>query len=496
MAMLELRRALAEGGDAMTERLGAAQEAGRVGSFVVDLVSETAGVSAEFCRIFGLPVLPAYPVPRLSSLVIGADESRAFGAWERRSEEAPPDVEYRIRRPSDGAIRWIARHSSFERDAQGRPLRLLGTVQDITLRKAADARQAALVELGDELRVAATAEVAILGASRLVGETLSASRTGYAEADSQARLLNIRAGWTDPRAQPILGQYPYDLAPASAESLKRGATLVVPDIAADLTLKTDAELYSAIDVAALLAVSVRDEERVGAVFVHDRAPRVWSAGEVDFVGAVADRLHGAVAKLDSEGRQRLLNQELSHRLKNTLAIVQAMASQTLRGRSDPTALDAFAGRLGALGRAHDVLLQQRWSAARIIAVVQAVVGAVTDLDRFDLAGPDMNLAARIVMTLSLLLHELATNALKYGALSTDGGAVNLSWRIDDLGPNPVFRLRWEEKGGPSVAEPDKQGFGSRLIRAGLVGAGNADVAYRSDGLVAEFRAPLAVVSAG
>jgi two-component sensor histidine kinase len=223
---------------------------------------------------------------------------------------------------------------------------------------------------------------------------------------------------------------------------------------------------------------------------------VWSAGEVDFVGAVADRLHGAVAKLDAEGRQRLLNQELSHRLKNTLAVVQAMAGQTLRGRSDPIALDAFAGRLGALGRAHDVLLQQRWSAGRIVAIVQAVVGAVTELDRFTLAGPDMNLAARVVMTLSLLLHELATNALKYGALSAQHGEVNLSWSIDDRGPDPMFRLRWEERGGPAVSEPERRGFGSRLIRAGLSGAGNADVAFEAQGLVAEFRAPLTLVSAG
>ncbi len=98
-------------------------------------------------------------------------------------------------------------------------------------------------------------------------------------------------------------------------------------------------------------------------YVHDQEPRTWAEGEVEFVHAVADRAYAAIAKVEAEDQQRLLNQELSHRLKNTLALVQAIASQTLKTAGDKPAVQAFRNRLMALSKAHDVLLQESWSSA-------------------------------------------------------------------------------------------------------------------------------------
>jgi PAS domain S-box-containing protein len=205
-----------------------------------------------------------------------------------------------------------------------------------------------------------------------------------------------------------------------------------------------------------------------------------------FVGAVLD----ITERKQSEERQRVLNDELSHRLKNTLALVQAIARQTLRGASDRGAVDAFEQRVGALSRAHDVLLQQSWAAADMRGVLEGVLGLHSDVSRFSFDGPRINLGPKAALSLSLLLHELATNAVKYGALSVPAGRVEVVWakQDDDL------VLTWRELGGPPpAAEAGKAGLGTRLITMGLLGTGRVVRRYDPSGLFAEFRAPLATV---
>ena len=157
----------------------------------------------------------------------------------------------------------------------------------------------------------------------------------------------------------------------------------------------------------------------------------------------------------------MLNQELSHRLKNTLALVQAIATQTLKDASDRDAVHAFRQRLMALSRAHDVLLQQNWSAARIRAVIEAVLSLHIETGRLSLDGPNIFLGPKAVLSLSMLLHELATNAVKHGSLSGDRGSIALHWAIDHSTPAPTVVLKWDEKDGPAVTEPAQTGMGSR-----------------------------------
>ncbi|MGV8935968.1 MAG: sensor histidine kinase [Allorhizobium sp.] len=205
----------------------------------------------------------------------------------------------------------------------------------------------------------------------------------------------------------------------------------------------------------------------------------------------SDRKAAELMRRQAEEIQETLNQELSHRMKNTFAMVQAIASQTLRN-VDSEAVAIFSQRIHALSAAHDVLLRNTWREAHISEVADAVIATMGGSERFSVGGPEVRLGARAALSLSLLLHELATNALKYGALSNDSGMVDLRWRIAGLDESAELVFDWREIGGPAVETqtPSRSGFGSKLTRTGLAGSGQVDLRYNPAGLEAEFRAPL------
>lgn len=190
-------------------------------------------------------------------------------------------------------------------------------------------------------------------------------------------------------------------------------------------------------------------------------------------------------ELDVDSIQLL---ELRHRIKNLLAIVQAVANQTLRsGRSIDEARKALDGRLGAMGQAVDMLLQTGWTAAPLTELLDR--GLVHAGGRIAADGPDLVFNADAVMALTLVFHELESNSIKYGALSADDGKVAISWAV----AGERFELEWVEQDGPACTSPSRQGFGSRMI-AKLVGGrfrGAAETEYRANGLRWRLTAPLA-----
>lgn len=235
-------------------------------------------------------------------------------------------------------------------------------------------------------------------------------------------------------------------------------------------------------------------------------------GAVRWISAIAQierdetgqaiRLIGAhldiTERKEAEAQQRLLMQELAHRVKNTLAMIQAIASQTLRGATSlETANEAFSARLTALSRAHDLLVAGHRANAPMADIAGSVVGIQGDPARFKIGGPDVVLGPRAALALTLMLHELATNAVKYGALSNPSGIVALSWRIDEIDGAAQFRLRWQESGGPPVVAPSRRGFGSRLIERTFPSAqGRAESAYLPSGLLFTLDAPLEALKDG
>ncbi|MET7243515.1 PAS domain S-box protein [Methylobacterium sp. EM32] len=210
--------------------------------------------------------------------------------------------------------------------------------------------------------------------------------------------------------------------------------------------------------------------------------------------------HDISARKAAEAQQEILNRELSHRLKNTLAMVQAIAVQTLRNATDPAAArEALVARLVALGKAHDILLTGEGESASLRAVLASALAIHDDgrPGRFRLSGPPVPCGAPAALSLALMTHELATNAVKYGALRTPEGYVTLDWTVDSTNA-PVLALRWQEHGGPPVTPPTAKGFGSRLIERGLAGTVDGEVAthYPPEGVVCTLTAPLAELRRG
>jgi PAS domain S-box-containing protein len=194
----------------------------------------------------------------------------------------------------------------------------------------------------------------------------------------------------------------------------------------------------------------------------------------------------------SEELQRLLFDELNHRVKNTLAIIQAIASQSLRRAASPDDFVAsFTGRVQALARAHDLLIQGKMKGADVLELVheQVVLGAFEG-GRVSCSGPHLMLDARAAVQLALVLHELATNARKYGALSAPTGQLSISWKME-LRAGRELLLEWKESGVPEVSAPTSRGFGTTLIERSLeANGGEAAIQYSADGLVCKIRLPL------
>jgi PAS domain S-box-containing protein len=200
-------------------------------------------------------------------------------------------------------------------------------------------------------------------------------------------------------------------------------------------------------------------------------------------------------KLADEQRILLLN-ELNHRIKNTLATVQSIAEQTLRaGDVDPATRENFTNRLLALSEAHNLLVAENWAGADLHAIVGQALAPYgqPDAPRFAIEGPSVRLSPQQAVALSLVLHELATNAVKYGALSVPNGTIAVSWNlaVDGAGRRNL-NLLWEENGGPPVCTPEQTGFGTRLIAKsfGRENGGRARLHFNPTGLRCVIELPL------
>jgi PAS domain S-box-containing protein len=220
-----------------------------------------------------------------------------------------------------------------------------------------------------------------------------------------------------------------------------------------------------------------DQVQGEEVFVHKDGsfyPVAFTASpiqdeEAKTIGTIIE-VRDIRAEKKAQEHQRLLINELNHRVKNTLATVQSITSQTLRNAATAQdAKDALEGRLLALSRTHDVLTRENWESAELREIVEQAVEPYRGQgeDRFHLEGAWVRLPPRMALALAMALQELATNAVKYGALSTATGTIRITWEIDDLQSPAYLHLQWREAGGPAVAAPTRRGFGTRLIERSL-----------------------------
>jgi two-component sensor histidine kinase len=253
------------------------------------------------------------------------------------------------------------------------------------------------------------------------------------------------------------------------------------------------EFMSAFDARRQFRTEVRVSDKDGETrwLRAEGVPRLDDAGT--FLGYTGVALDITDARIAQEHQGLLIN-ELNHRVKNTLATVQSVVGQTLRRATTPSqARHDIDARLVALSRAHDVLTRENWEGASIAEIAFRAVEPFEARGRFHLSGPELRLNPRLSLAIAMTLHELATNALKYGALSNETGEVRVSWlRREEMGKSARLRLVWTEHGGPPVVAPLTRGFGTMLIERSFAFEveGAARLIFEPGGLVCEIDAPI------
>jgi PAS domain S-box-containing protein len=209
------------------------------------------------------------------------------------------------------------------------------------------------------------------------------------------------------------------------------------------------------------------------------------------VGAV-NMLVDISAHKKAEEQQRVLIHELNHRVKNTLAIVQSIASQTMRNDPEPEAFSRkFEGRLQALSKAHDLLTRGRWTGMELSELIKAELSPFAP-HAVEIAGDEVLVSSRVALAMSMIVHELATNAAKYGALSTGEGRLRVGWIREKAGAVPTLVLNWSESNGPAVSAPTRHGLGMQLIERSVRRDLNGELhlALEPAGLRMQARFPL------
>lgn len=229
-------------------------------------------------------------------------------------------------------------------------------------------------------------------------------------------------------------------------------------------------------------------------------PRFWDVHITPIIGpdgkpeAILSVSRDITSLKEAEQRQRLLALELQHRMKNTVAMIQAIANQTIRGGPEVDAVkETFVARLNTMASAQDILTQTVWAKASLAFLVEEALKGHGSPTSFRIDGPLVELSSRTALAMALALHELATNATKYGALSRDTGRIDISWSIE----GGEFIFEWRESGGPVVEAPTRRGFGSRMIERALAGYfnGTAGMTYAPTGAMFSLRGPVEALTA-
>jgi PAS domain S-box-containing protein len=397
-----------------------------------------------------------------SAVVHPDDLASTTPAWEAAIRSGGTFEHRQRMRRKDGTWRWHLVRGNPLTDADGRVFRWVGSVTEVH----------DLVEAREQLRVA-----------------LDAGQIGVWEWDADEgrsrRTGAVYARW-------------------GIESESRAA--MPAGFAASVHPEDRTRLFEAVDAALRGTAPYEMEFRI-----VDPAGKVhWLAGKGEVIRDDAGRPlrmigvnYDITARKGNEQRLRLMLGELNHRVKNMLATVQSLAVQSFRNvEGSKGAVDDFQGRLMALAKTHDVLAQESWAGAPLADLVENATRLYRSSGpaRFDIVGPEVWLSPRMALAMSMCLHELCTNAVKYGALSNDTGRVAVNWAVGVDKDGMQLRLDWKEEGGPPVVTPSRRGFGLKLIERGLAHElrGKAAVSFEPVGLrctvVARLDPPVAEIA--
>jgi len=384
-----------------------------------------------------------------------------------------------VRQRKDGQHIQISLTVSPIMDAAGTVVGASKIARDITQRKRDEETQAALYQLTERLFRAASVEDIYAASLDAIVRALGCKRASILMFDHSGVMKFVAwLGLSDEYRRAVEGHSPW------ARDTKDPQPITIDDIdraGLDPSLKATvkAEGIMALTFIPLMVKS----ELIGKFMAYYDAPHVFTAADVELAVTISRHLGFGVQRLRAEEAKELLLNESKHRIKNTLATVQAIAGQTLRN-TPPDELQSFLARLHALGEANDLLTLNNWHQAPLGEVVGRALKPF-EASRHDgiiVHGPSLALSAKSSLMLTMCLHELATNAAKYGALSNGSGQVHVGWELLGDGSDRRVKLTWRETGGPPVTAPQRKGFGSVLIEQGLVGYGETFFDFQPDGL--------------
>lgn len=429
------------------ERLRAVVSQSAAGIGQGSLEGEILHVNHRFCEIVGYEEqeLVGKSIADITYPDDMPEQTRLFSRLAATGDSF--DMEKRYVR-KDGSLVWVNNTVSALRDGHGRIHQVAVVSVDITERKKgqeAERRLASIIASSNDAILAIDLDMTIT------------SWNGGAE-----RLYGYKAD--EILGQSVLALVPEDRAkeePVLLEQIKAGSLIEAYETK---RRRKDGQL---VDV--LLSVSP----------IRDTAGKIVGASKI---------AHDISTKMEADRLQAVLIGELHHRVKNVFATVIAIARQTFAKTTDtPDAVAAFEARLSAMAHAHDLLAEGDWQSADLSAVVEQTAAPYPP-ERFQISGPSVLLPQKAVATLSLALHELGTNAAKYGALSVPTGKVSITWLYDPK--TTSLSLRWQERDGPSVGTPTKKGFGSRLVERLLAAElnGTSTIIYDSAGVICEIEA--------
>ncbi|HEY9217903.1 MAG TPA: GAF domain-containing protein, partial [Phenylobacterium sp.] len=498
---------------ASEEQLRLATEAAEVGQWDVDPLTDTLFWPPRVKAMFGISAdAPVSMSEDFFPCLHPEDADKVGEAYAAATDpdlRALYDVEYRTVGKEDGVVRWVAAKGRGLFDERGRCHRVIGTAIDVTARK--EAERAALEQAHslEVLNATGAALAAELDLEKIVQQVTDAGvRITGAQFGAFFYNLTNEAG----QSYTLYSLAGVDRSNFDKFPMPRNTAVFAPtfvgegvvrsdDITADPRYGKSAPHYGMpaghLPVRSYLAVPVvsRSGEVLGGLFFGHERPGVFSEGAERLVRGVAGQAAVAIdnARLYQdaqrelarrrkvEEQQTLLINELNHRVKNTLATVQSIVAQTSKQGGSPEIRQAIEGRLLALAGAHDLLTRRNWEGADLRDLIERALApfAVGD-HRLVLAGPALTLAPQKALAMAMTMHELATNAVKYGALSTPAGRVEITWEVAE----DRLSLQWAEHGGPPVSPPPARGFGSRLLERGLAGdlKGSVELRFPPEGV--------------
>ncbi|MGX9390493.1 PAS domain S-box protein [Nitrobacteraceae bacterium UC4446_H13] len=437
------------------ERLSyALQAAGMIGTFDTDLRTDTVYSDARFATMFSLDPPKGESGAPLADYLAGihADDVERVGEAIQQAIVTGEKciLEYRVV-SRDGTIHWLEVHGQCLYDETGKPWRMPGVAVDISDRKRAElasARLAAIVESSDDAIISKDLDGIItswnVGAERLFG---------YSAEEVVGKPITI-----------LMPDDRQDEEPAILARLRKGERI---DHFETIRRRKDGSLAD-------LSLTI--------------SPIMDNEGHIIGASKIARDI---TARKAGERLRATLLHEMKHRLKNNLSTVLAIARQSFRGHeSESDDFRKFEARLLALSNGHDLIARENWDSAELKDVIAHIL-TMHGRQRFEIEGPDLQLSPKSALALSLALHELATNAAKYGALSVPAGRVIIKWSIKH-GDHPGLTFCWQERNGPKVSPPSRRGFGSQLIERvlALELKGEVRIAYDPTGIVCEIDAPL------